>query len=301
MSLVLENMWDALLACREAVAAAEPEVRAWEFDLQDGGKWGFRASESAQGWRIEPTHLACDLESPCPPDLQALGLAGLYVRLLHGVHQARRAGKLFVTVHVAQSIDGRIATVTGDSQWIGNAANLVHAHRLRALHDGILVGANTVRRDAPRLTVRHCAGKNPIRVVLAGRQPLATDGFTDRKDGAPTWVLGPEPPSAQGPDVEWLPVASPSETQMLVVADVVRTLQARDMTSLMIEGGSSTISQFLAAGRVDELQIHVAPIILGSGIPTLQLPEIQRLREAPQFEAQTYDLAGERLYTLQPR
>jgi hypothetical protein len=101
---------------------------------------------------------------------------------------AGRAG-LFAVGHLAQSLDGRIATSNGVSQWISGAADLLHTHRMRALVDAVIVGVNTVLHDDPQLTVRRCAGANPVRVVidperrLDGSQRVFTDG------AAPTLLL----------------------------------------------------------------------------------------------------------------
>jgi len=83
---------------------------------------------------------------------------------------ARDWDRAFGISHLAQTLDGRIATVTGDSKWIGSEGNFVHAHRMRALVDGILIGSKTLAKDRPQLTVRHVSGKNP-RPIVIGSSP----------------------------------------------------------------------------------------------------------------------------------
>src|SRR5581483_374960 len=87
----------------------------------------------------------------------------------------------FVLAHLAQSLDGRIATMGGESQWLTGEADQHHTHRLRALADAVIVGAGTVRQDNPRLTVRHCSGDQPVRVVLDASLalPRERDVFCD--------------------------------------------------------------------------------------------------------------------------
>ena len=72
----------------------------------------------------------------------------------------------FICLHVAQSLDGKIATNSGHSKWIGNMENRIHSHRIRALVDGVMIGGNTLRNDKPKLNVRHVEGKDPIKIVI---------------------------------------------------------------------------------------------------------------------------------------
>ncbi|WP_131829698.1 RibD family protein, partial [Teichococcus deserti] len=87
---------------------------------------------------------------------------------------AARDGCL-VLGRLAQTLDGRIATASGSSQWIGGEGDLLHTHRLRALCDAVVVGAGTVKHDNPRLTTRNCPGPSPTRVVLDTDRRLGTD------------------------------------------------------------------------------------------------------------------------------
>ena len=89
-----------------------------------------------------------------------------YIPFVLNYFKAIKSEKSYVVSHFAQSLDGKIATSTGHSKWIGNQENLVHAHRMRALCDGILVGANTYLRDNPRLTVRNVEGDDPVKIIL---------------------------------------------------------------------------------------------------------------------------------------
>ena len=104
---------------------------------------------------------------------EAAAMLELYLPYCLAPVHARRTGRAFTVSHFAQSLDGRIATSGGDARWIGCDANRVHAHRMRALCDGILIGAQTLRTDRPALTVRHAEGADPIRIVVGDADDLA--------------------------------------------------------------------------------------------------------------------------------
>ena len=181
-----------------------------------------------------------------------------------------------VVAHLGQSLDGRIATSAGASRWVTGEADLTHTHRMRALADAILVGAGTVRHDDPQLTVRRCAGSHPLRVVIDSERRLGPDYRVFRDGGAPTLVLAYADRVRQGErlgDAEVLGL--PRGVDGIAPAAIVSALAHRHCRFLFIEGGGITISRFLAAGALDRLQITVAPMILGSGKPSLTLPEIR--------------------------
>lgn len=185
----------------------------------------------------------------------------------------------FAIGHLAQSLDGRIATNSGVSQWISGPADLLHTHRMRALVDAVIVGANTVLHDDPQLTVRRCAGDNPVRVVIDPGRRLDSDRrvFTD---GAAPTLLFVAADCARGD-------AAPGNAEIVRVPRagteldpqaIRRILAQRGLRRLLVEGGGITVSRFLAAGALDRLQITVAPLLLGSGRPSIVLPEITDLQ-----------------------
>ena len=194
---------------------------------------------------------------------------------LYGPLCAVPPGQDFAIAHLAQSLDGRIATAGGASQWISGEEDLRHTHRMRALADAVLVGADTIRHDDPVLTVRRCAGTNPVRVVVDPDRKLGADHrvFTDRS--APTFVIVAEDCAETAPlgAVEILRL--PRTDGIIAPAAIRSALSARGLHWLFIEGGGVTISHFLRAGCLDRLQLTIAPVILGSGRPSLSLPEIE--------------------------
>src|SRR5215472_7470571 len=207
-------------------------------------------------------------------------------------------GRRFAVAHLGQSLDGRIATTAGASRWVTGEADLLHTHRMRALADAIVVGAGTVRHDDPQLTVRRCAGNHPLRVVIDSERRLSSEHGVFRDGAAPTLVIAAADrlrPGDRLGDAEI--IGLPRQSDGIAPAMIREALAARGCHFLFIEGGGITISRFLSAGALDRLQLTVAPIILGSGRPSLTLPEISvpeqgmrpRLRQMPLGDDTLYE------------
>jgi diaminohydroxyphosphoribosylaminopyrimidine deaminase / 5-amino-6-(5-phosphoribosylamino)uracil reductase len=205
-----------------------------------------------------------------PPEPLATLLA-LYLPLAQ-----RAREQSWVIAHLGQSLDGRIATTAGASRWVTGEADLLHTHRMRALADAVLVGAGTVRHDDPQLTVRRCPGANPVRVVIDSERRLAATHRVFQDAAAPTLVLAAADRVRHGERLGLAEViALPRGPDGgLAPKDIRAALAERGLGLLFIEGGGVTISRFLMAGALDRLQLTVAPVILGSGRPSLSLPEI---------------------------
>jgi riboflavin-specific deaminase-like protein len=215
---------------------------------------------------------------------------------------------------LGQSLDGRIATANGHSHYVTGPESLLHLHRLRALVDAVVVGAGTVLVDDPQLTVRHCPGPNPWRVVLDPQRklPLQRRLFCDGQ--APTLVLAAVPAAVPVPAPASAPIPAPAanraETALLSVADdgsgfapaaVISLLAARGAQRILVEGGGITVSRFLAAGALDRLHVVVAPMLIGSGRPGLSLPAIDHLDQALRPAHRRESLGEDVLYELQLR
>jgi riboflavin-specific deaminase-like protein len=182
--------------------------------------------------------------------------------------------------HLGQSLDGRIATASGASRYVNGPENLVHLHRLRALADAVLVGAGTVRCDDPRLTVHNCSGPSPLRVVIDTECRLDA-GHTLFSDGAaPTLVFSAADRCPGGAVGQAERIGVPRQDGGLDLSAVVEALAARGVALLFVEGGGVTVSRFLQEGRLDRLQITVAPVLIGSGRPGITLPEIATMDDA---------------------
>jgi riboflavin-specific deaminase-like protein len=205
---------------------------------------------------------------------------------------------------LGQSLDGRIATANGHSHYVTGPESLVHLHRLRALVDAVVVGSGTVLADDPQLTVRHCPGPNPLRVVLDPLRKLPTHRRLFCDGQAPTLVLAAVPAPVPAP------AANRAETALLSVADdgsgfapaeVLSLLAARGAHRILVEGGGITVSRFLAAGALDWLHVVVAPMLIGSGRPALSLPAIDHLDQALRPAHRRESLGEDVLYELQLR
>jgi diaminohydroxyphosphoribosylaminopyrimidine deaminase/5-amino-6-(5-phosphoribosylamino)uracil reductase len=177
---------------------------------------------------------------------------------------------------IAQSLDGRIATVAGASRWISGPEDIRHTHRLRALSDAILVGAGTVRADDPLLTTRAVAGPSPVRVVLDPDRRLGADRRVFA-GGPPTLLLcAADALAAAPPPGRAELVGLPRGPDGIAIPAVLAALAARGLRRIFVEGGGLTVSRFLAAGALDRLHVTIAPLLLGSGIPAFTLPEARQ-------------------------
>ncbi|MEJ1934581.1 RibD family protein [Nostoc sp. NIES-2111] len=198
-------------------------------------------------------------------------------------------GRPFVVAQLGQSLDGRIATVSGESRWINGAGALDHLHALRAAVDAVVVGVGTVLADDPRLDVRRVEGRSPARVIIDPRNRIPADCKCLRDDGVRRFVIRGEPSQAVA-GVEEILVAQ--EDGALAPAAVVAALFARGMRRILVEGGAATISRFIDAGCVDRLHVLVAPLIIGSGKAGLDLRPVPALDLARRPPTRIHVLGG---------
>jgi diaminohydroxyphosphoribosylaminopyrimidine deaminase / 5-amino-6-(5-phosphoribosylamino)uracil reductase len=191
-----------------------------------------------------------------------------------------RVDDLMLVGQCGQSIDARIATLSGHSHYINGEAGLAHLHRLRALMDAVVVGVGTAIADDPQLTVRRVPGPNPARVIIDPNSRLPATARALSADGARRIVVtaaGAATPRFPA-GVEVVPVTAANG--QIPPPQLVAALASRGLRRILVEGGADTVSRFLAAGCLDRLHIMVAPIILGSGRASLSLPPIERVADA---------------------
>lgn len=197
------------------------------------------------------------------------------------------SGRPHVTLKVAATLDGKIATRGGDSRWVTGDAARAAVHRLRDRSDAVLVGAGTALADDPRLTARlpRGGGRNPLRVVLDSRLSLPHDLrlFRQRSSSRTlvAYAVGRPPGALSG--VEFLRCRARGGRVNLV--DLLGHLARRNVTSLLVEGGAEVNRAFLAAGVVDRVCLFLAPKVLGGdGISWVAGPGAQRMAGALRLE-----------------
>jgi diaminohydroxyphosphoribosylaminopyrimidine deaminase/5-amino-6-(5-phosphoribosylamino)uracil reductase len=181
-----------------------------------------------------------------------------------------RTGLPYVTLKFAQTLDGRIATATGHARWISSPPSLRFAHRLRAVHDAILVGADTILADNPELTCRLVRGRDPLRIVLDSGLRLSPDANIF-SDGKRTLVASTRRAPAEGrrllekKGVEVLEIVKDKAGRIDLHA-LLTLLGKREISSILVEGGASVATSFLKENLVDRLLVILAPKIVGEGI-----------------------------------
>jgi diaminohydroxyphosphoribosylaminopyrimidine deaminase/5-amino-6-(5-phosphoribosylamino)uracil reductase len=212
-----------------------------------------------------------------------------------GYHRRRRP---FITLKSAQTIDGRIATSSGDSRWITGVPARRFAHTLRAEADGLIVGMGTVRSDNPRLTTRHVAGGNPYRIVVTTslKFPRHCHLLNDNEDYL-TIVAGP----ARQVDVFarrcrnrlifWR--LATDKSGRVKIADLVARADEFGMRSVLVEGGAELATSFWKAGLVDKYIAITAPRLLGAGICAVGDLGTKALAESVEFDDHYFKNCGD--------
>jgi diaminohydroxyphosphoribosylaminopyrimidine deaminase / 5-amino-6-(5-phosphoribosylamino)uracil reductase len=204
------------------------------------------------------------------------------------------ADRGFVLAQVGQSLDGRVATPSGDARDISGPDGIAHLHRCRALVEAVIVGVGTVKCDDPRLSVRAVKGPNPVRVVIDCRAELTGDERLFRDGGAPVILIQAEdaPKKTFGADV----IRVRQGEGGLDPQEILDALAARGLRRILVEGGARTIARFIEADLVDRLHVAIAPLIIGSGPAGIALSPIERLSSAHRPAARVYGLGSDILF-----
>ena len=209
-----------------------------------------------------------------------------------------------VTLKLATSLDGRIATASGESRWITGPAAREQVHRLRALHQAVLIGVETAIADDPELTVRlpGFVGVQPVRVVLDSRQrlPLTSKLVLDAGRLATVVITGQNPNNRltdAGVTVLQVPESDGRPEPRAALAALRAHLPLGEASGVFIEGGGQVAASFLAAGLVDALEWFRAPIVLGDeGRPAVGAFVLKDLAGAPRFRRVAVEAVGDDLW-----
>ncbi|MGD1889037.1 MAG: RibD family protein [Cyclobacteriaceae bacterium] len=298
--MTLENYWQGLLLLKETIANTSEEVRFCFINFGDKCEVYINRlpvpnpksslvlvvvdteadiqHHQATAFYLDNTILVLDYVYEL--DEETIDFLATYMPYCFLPLQAKLRKRAVAITHFAQSLDGKIATNDGDSKWIGNEDNLIHAHRMRALCSGILIGSHTLNYDHPSLTVRLVEGSNPRRVVLCSTESDFSSLQSDSDN--PVLVIGSgDDPCLENTEYVQL---SADKNGKIACSDILSLLFKKGLYTVYVEGGSATTSSFLAQKAIDVLQLHIAPLIFGSGLDSFTLPEIASVDEAVQFD-----------------
>jgi diaminohydroxyphosphoribosylaminopyrimidine deaminase / 5-amino-6-(5-phosphoribosylamino)uracil reductase len=243
--------------------------------------------------------------------LALLRAAGLEVTLgtraqeaavdLAGFLLARRENRPLVTLKLATSLDGRIATASGQSQWITGPMARRRVHALRMSHDAVMVGAGTARADDPLLTVRDMgAVRQPVRVVLARHLKVPLDGrMAASAAKVPLWLLhGPLDAEGQRRHAAWAQTGAtlfetPLSAGQIDPRAALARLAAQGLTRIFCEGGGQLAAALIAANCVDHLVTFCAGLAIGAeGLPAVGALGLADLTNAPRWTLTSVEAIG---------
>ena len=279
--------WRAVLGAAARARRAEPEPRAFGLDaagalmsLPGDNERAWLQWRPGAGWAALP-------RAPAP----ARAVLDLYLPLASASVRAP-----LTLAHLGQSLDGCIATGSGDSYYVTGPDNVRHLHRLRALCDAVVVGAGTIARDDPQLTVRHVEGKNPVRVIVDPRRGLGPHHRVFSDGQAETLLVCAADAARDARHGSAEVIAVREADGRLDLAALLDALHARGLSSVFVEGGGRTVSHFLEAGLLDRLQIAIAPLVTGNGRPGLTLPAKNKIAECLRPMHRVFTMGGDVLF-----
>jgi len=306
-STMTTNLWDLLLKVKELVylhAANEPQT-IWvshefvSFDDIPDNKSGFLITFNNECQRPNiptvkvSTSGATFFENFEKGNGFDRDILELYLPFcLAPILRKKKKMPLSIT-HFAQTLDGYIATLSNHSKWIGNDENLIHAHRLRAMVDAVVIGNNTLVCDAPKLTVRHVKGNNPTRVVIGNSNKKLDSLISENSADSKKVIRVISSQNKMEGNCVYDCLQVKSDTYQMPTQNILEALYEKGIYSILIEGGASTSSCFLKEGNIDMLQLHISPMLFGSGIKTFTLPEIKEVGDAKQFDKSFYSKMGD--------
>ena len=275
--LAVEGWFIAQAAC-EALGSFDPD-RECLFSLGENGRLRALDADGRNAvLRWQPSAGWC---AALPADDPRRDLLDLYLPI-----SSASASRPIIVGHLGQSLDGFIATTSGDACFVTGPQNILHLHRLRALCDAVIVGARTVENDNPRLTTRLVSGDNPLRVVLDPKRRLAESHHVFSDGDAKTVRVTGRASGGSARGGNDLEVGYVDDR--LDLHDLVRQLRARGCARIFVEGGGVTVSSFLEAGLLDRLHIAVAPLLIGEGRPAIRMAPRRLLKDCMKVHPRIY-------------
>ena len=203
-----------------------------------------------------------------------INISKYYQSILNILLPILRKNKKLVIAQIGQSIDGRIALNNGNSHYINNPKSIIYLHCLRSISDAIIVGSNTIKKDDPLLTTRKIKGTNPKRIIIDGSLSL-NNKYKIFNDGNENIIFTKSNKNIRLNNSTIIRLKEINFTKNLITQ--IKKLKYKN---ILVEGGSKTISELINNKYIDILQFMIAPILIGSGINSLNLKEISNLNKA---------------------
>ena len=203
-----------------------------------------------------------------------INISKFYQSILNILLPILRKNKKLVIAQIGQSIDGRIALNNGNSHYINNPKSIIYLHCLRSISDAIIVGSNTIKKDDPLLTTRKIKGTNPKRIIIDGSLSL-NNKYKIFNDGNENIIFTKSNKNIRLNNSTIIRLKEKNFTKNLIMQ--IKKLKYKN---ILVEGGSKTISELINNKYIDILQFMIAPILIGSGINSLNLKEISNLNKA---------------------
>ena len=203
-----------------------------------------------------------------------INISKFYQSILNILLPILRKNKKLVIAQIGQSIDGRIALNNGNSHYINNPKSIIYLHCLRSISDAIIVGSNTIKKDDPLLTTRNIKGTNPKRIIIDGSLSL-NNKYKIFNDGNENIIFTKSNKNIRLNNSTIIRLKEKNFTKNFIMQ--IKKLKYKN---ILVEGGSKTISELINNKYIDILQFMIAPILIGSGINSLNLKEISNLNKA---------------------
>jgi len=203
-----------------------------------------------------------------------INISKFYQSILNILLPILRKNKKLVIAQIGQSIDGRIALNNGNSHYINNPKSIIYLHCLRSISDAIIVGSNTIKKDDPLLTTRKIKGTNAKRIIIDGSLSL-NNKYKIFNDGNENIIFTKSNKNIRLNNSTIIRLKEKNFTKNFITQ--IKKLKYKN---ILVEGGSKTISELINNKYIDILQFMIAPILIGSGINSLNLKEISNLNKA---------------------